>query len=85
MANNNNEINIENVNPEILKKLYEQNERNKKYSSEYQKLHRDKSHMSTKKYYEKMKDNLEFIEKRKKRQRVYYQRKKEKLKNELKE
>ena len=80
MANNNNEINIENVNPEILKKLYEQNERNKKYRREYQQTHKDLVNNNIRKYYNKMKDDPEFLEKRRQQQREFYERNKERLK-----
>ena len=67
--NDNKEKIIENISPETILKLYEQNEKNKKYKSEYQKLHKEKANASTKKYYEKIKNKPEFIEKRRKKQK----------------
>jgi hypothetical protein len=73
---------LDNVSINKLLKVYEQSENIKKQQKEYKQTHKELINASSKKYYEKMKNNIEFIEKRKKQKKEYYQRKKlEKEKN----
>ena len=73
---------LDNISINKLLKIYEQSENIKKQQKEYKQAHKELINLSSKKYYEKMKNDPEFIEKRKKQKKEYYQRKKlEKKKN----
>jgi hypothetical protein len=73
---------LDNVSINKLLKIYEQSENIKKQQKEYKQTHKDLVNASSKKYYEKMKNEPEFIEKRKTQKKEYYLRKKlEKEKN----
>ena len=67
---------LDNISINKLLKIYEQSENIKKQQKEYKQTHKDIVNASSKKYYDKMKDNPEFIEKRKKQKNEYYLRKK---------
>ena len=74
---------LDNVSINKLLKIYEQSETIKKQQKEYKQTHKDIVNASSKKYYDKMKDDPEFIEKRRKQKKEYYQRKKiEKIEKE---
>lgn len=75
---------LDNISINKLLKIYEQSETIKKQQKEYKQTHKEVINACSKKYYEKMKNDQDFIEKRKKQKKDYYQRKKlekEKLKN----
>ena len=59
----NKEINIENISPENILKLYEQNEKRKQKQKEYQQTHKDLVNKNIRKHYDKMKneDNINEI------------------------
>ncbi len=71
---------LENIDKELLLKAYEQKERIKKQQKEYRKINKDLINSCTKKYYDKMKNDPEFLERRRQNQRDFYQRNKDKLK-----
>jgi hypothetical protein len=73
---------LNNISINKLLKIYEQSENIKKKQKEYKQTHKELINLCSKKYYEKMKNDPEFIEKRKKQKKEYYHRKKlEKEKN----
>ena len=67
---------LDNVSINKLLKIYEQSENIKKQQKEYKQTHKELINSSSKKYYDKMKNDPEFIEKRKKQKKEYYLRKK---------
>ena len=70
---------LENIDKELLLKAYEQKEKIKNQQKEYRKNNKDKINSCTKRYYDKMKNDPEFLEKRRKQVKECYQRKKERL------
>jgi hypothetical protein len=77
MENNidNKEIKIDNE-LEEMKKAYEQKLKQKKKQKEYKQTHKETVNACTKRYYEKRKQDPEFLEKRRQKQREQYQKKK---------
>jgi hypothetical protein len=73
---------LDNVSINKLLKVYEQSENIKKQQKEYKQTHKELINACSKKYYEKIKNDPEFIEKRKKQKKEYYQRKKLEKENE---
>ena len=71
-----NDNKFDNVSINKLLRLYEQSENIKNQQKIYKQTHKEIVNASSKKYYEKMKNDPDFIEKRKKQKKEYYQRKK---------
>jgi len=77
MENNidNKEIKIDNE-LEEMKKAYEQKIKMKKQQKEYKQHNKEKVNLCSKKWYDKKKNDPEFLEKRRQRERERYQKKK---------
>ena len=80
MTNENIDNKIENIDKELLLKAYEQLEIQKKKQQEYRKKNKELMNTFSRRHYEKMKDDPEFLERRRKQKRESYQRNKDKIK-----